>query len=302
MTVTGATLHNLKNVTVDIPTGVLTVVTGVAGSGKSTLINDVFLAQHPEAIVIDQSARERVAAGPPRPPTPGSWTTSGSCSPRPTRSARRFSASTRRAPAPNCHGLGVIYTDLAFMDGLKSPCEVCEGQRFSGEVLAYTLRGKSISDVLDMTAAEALAFFTEKKLQAVLHAMNDVGPRLPQLGQPLSTLSGGEGQRLKLATELHKEGSVYVMDEPTTGLHLSDIGQLLEIIDRLVDAGNTVIVIEHHLDVIKHADWIIDLGPEGGSQGGNVIFTGTPRDLLDARGSFTAEFLRREVGHPVTAS
>ena len=192
---------------------------------------------------------------------------------------------------PNCSGLGVVYTDLAFMAGVVSTCEICEGKRFKPEVLAYTLRGETISDVLDMTAEDALAFFSEKKIRAVLGAMNDVGLGYLKLGQPLSTVSGGEGQRLKLATELHKHGSVYVMDEPTTGLHLSDIGLLMGIIDRLVDAGNTVILIEHHLDVIRQADWIIDLGPEGGSAGGDVVFEGVPKALLTCDRSITASFL-----------
>jgi excinuclease ABC A subunit len=196
---------------------------------------------------------------------------------------------------PNCNGLGVVYTDLAFMEGIVSTCEICEGKRFKAEVLAYHLRGKTISDVLDMTVEEALDFFTEKKVKAVLRAMNDVGLGYLRLGQPLSTLSGGEGQRLKLATELHKQGSVYVMDEPTTGLHLSDIGLLMAIIDRLVEAGNTVILIEHHLDVIRQADWVIDMGPEGGSQGGRVIFAGTPAALCTAEGSLTGEHLARSL-------
>lgn len=185
----------------------------------------------------------------------------------------------------------MVYTDLAFMEAIATPCELCEGKRFKLEVLAYRLRGKTISDVLDMTVEEALAFFSEPNVKAVLQAMNDVGLGYIRLGQPLSTVSGGEGQRPKLATELHKQGSVYVMDEPTTGLHLSDIGQLLAIIDRLVDAGNTVIVIEHHLDVIRQADWIIDLGPEGGSAGGEVLFEGPPQDLKKNKRSNTARFL-----------
>ncbi|MDQ2830704.1 MAG: ATP-binding cassette domain-containing protein, partial [Chloroflexota bacterium] len=162
---------------------------------------------------------------------------------------------------------------------------------FKPEVLAYHLRGKTISDVLDMTVEEALTFFTEKKVRAVLQAMNDVGLGYLRLGQPLSTVSGGEGQRLKLATELHKQGSVYVMDEPTTGLHLSDIGLLLGIIDRLADAGNTVVLIEHHLDVIRQADWIIDLGPEGGAAGGAVLFEGPPQELKNCERSITAWFM-----------
>jgi excinuclease UvrABC ATPase subunit len=192
---------------------------------------------------------------------------------------------------PNCNGLGEVYTDLAFMEGIVSTCEICEGKRFKAEVLVYHLRGKTISDVLDMTVEEALTYFTEKKVKAVLQAMNDVGLGYLRLGQPLSTLSGGEGQRLKLATELHKKGSVYVMDEPTTGLHLSDIGLLMGIIGRLVDARNTVILIEHHLDVIRQADWIIDLGPEGGSAGGEVLFEGPPRELKNCQRSITAKFI-----------
>ena len=185
----------------------------------------------------------------------------------------------------------MIYTDLAFMEGYASPCDICEGKRFKPEVLTYHLRGKTISDVLDLSAEEALEFFTERKIKAVMQAMNDVGLGYVRLGQPLSTLSGGEGQRLKLATELHKKGRVYVMDEPTTGLHLSDIGQLMGIIDRLVDAPNTVILIEHHRDVIRQADWIIDLGPEGGSGGGEVLFQGPPGDLKNCPRSITAKYV-----------
>jgi excinuclease UvrABC ATPase subunit len=286
----GATLHNLKAVDVDIPLGVLTVVTGVAGSGKSTLINDVFLAQHPDAIVIDQS---RVTANSRSAPA----TYTGIMD-----AIRQAFAKASGAPAslfsfnsegscPNCNGLGVTYTDLAFMEGITATCEVCEGRRFRAEVLAHTLREKTISDVLDMTVEDAVPFFTEKKIRPVVEAMAAVGLGYLKLGQPLSTLSGGEGQRLKLATELHKQGSLYVMDEPTTGLHLSDIGLLMRIIDRLVDAGNTVILIEHHLDVIRQADWIIDLGPEGGRAGGEVLFAGPPADLKACARSITAQYV-----------
>lgn len=290
MTVKDATLHNLKNVTVNIPTGVLTVVTGVAGSGKSTLINDVFLVQHPDAIVIDQS---RVTAN--SRSAPATYTGIMDDIRQAFARANSVSASlfsfNSAGSCPNCNGLGVVYTDLAFMEGTVSTCEICEGKRFKPEVLEHCLRGKTISDVLDMAAEEALDFFTEKKVKAVLQSMNDVGLGYLKLGQPLSTVSGGEGQRLKLATELHKRGSVYVMDEPTTGLHLSDIGQLMVIIDRLVDGKNTVILIEHHLDVIRQADWIIDLGPEGGSAGGEVLFEGPPQQLKECKRSVTASFL-----------
>ena len=286
----GATLHNLKNVSVDIPTGVMTVVTGVAGSGKSTLINDVFLEQHPDAIVIDQS---RVAAN--SRSAPVTYTGIMDEIRKTFAKANDVSASlfsfNSEGSCPNCNGLGVTYADLAFMEGFTSTCEVCEGKRFKAEVLTYTLRGKTISDVLDLTAEEAHDFFTEKKIRPVLRAMNDVGLGYLKLGQPLSTVSGGEGQRLKLATELHKHGSVYVLDEPTTGLHLSDIGQLMGILNRLVDAGNTAILIEHHLDVIRQADWIIDLGPEGGSAGGEVLFSGPPAALKTCARSITARFV-----------
>ncbi|NUQ76402.1 MAG: excinuclease ABC subunit UvrA [Polyangiaceae bacterium] len=290
MTIKNASLYNLKNVTVDIPVGVLTVVTGVAGSGKSTLINDVFLKQHPSAIVIDQS---RVTAN--SRSAPATYTGIMDDIRQAFAKANNVSASlfsfNSEGSCPNCNGLGVVYTDLAFMEGIASPCEICEGKRFKSEVLAYRLRGKTISDVLDMTAEEALALFTEKKIKVVLQAMNDVGLGYLRLGQPLSTLSGGEGQRLKLATELHKKGNVYVMDEPTTGLHLSDIGLLMGIIDKLVDAACSVILIEHHLDVIRQADWIIDLGPEGGSAGGEVLFAGPPNELRGCERSITAKFL-----------
>ncbi len=290
LAITNANLHNLKNVSVNIPTGVLTVVTGVAGSGKSTLINDVFLEQHPDALVIDQS---RVTAN--SRSAPATYTGIMDDIRQAFAKANKVSASlfsfNSDGSCPNCKGLGVVYIDLAFMAGIASPCEICEGKRFKPEVLAYRLRGKTISDVLDMTVEDALDFFTEKKSMAVLQAMNDVGLGYLKLGQPLSTISGGEGQRLKLATELHKKGSVYVMDEPTTGLHLSDITLLMRIVDRLVDAKNTVILIEHHLDVIRQADWIIDLGPEGGSAGGEILFEGPPAELVACERSITAQFI-----------
>ncbi|WP_346346791.1 excinuclease ABC subunit UvrA [Streptomyces sp. SID161] len=294
LTVSGARHHNLKDVTVGFPTGVLTVVTGVAGSGKSTLVNDAFLSRHPDAVVIDQSS----ITGSRRSSTA---TYTGLLDPIRKLfakangvSAALFSANSKGA-CPTCQGLGVLYTDLAFMDTLKSVCDACGGRRFSPEVLGHRLRGRSIGDVLEMTAAEAAEFFTEPRLRPVLHALNDVGLDYLRLGQPLSTLSGGECQRLRLATDLHRNGSVYVMDEPTTGLHMSDTRRLLGIVERLADQGNTVIVIEHDLDVVTSADWIIDLGPEGGSGGGRVLFEGTPADLLKTGGSHTAEYLRRHL-------
>ncbi|XCM33542.1 excinuclease ABC subunit UvrA [Streptomyces parvus] len=294
LTVSGANGHNLKDVSVDFPTGVLTVITGVAGSGKSSLVNDEFLSRCPDAIVIDQTA---VTAN----RRSNSATYTGLMDPIRKMfakangvSASLFSANSQGA-CPNCQGLGMIYTDLAFLETLKSVCEVCHGRRFTEEVLEKRLRGRSISDVLEMTAAEAVEFFTEPKLRRILLALNEVGLEYLRLGQPLSTLSGGECQRLKLATDLHRTGGVYVLDEPTTGLHMSDTQRLLGIMQRLVTQGNTVLVIEHNLDVVKSADWIIDLGPEAGSGGGQVLFEGTPAELVKSGTSHTAEYLRRDL-------
>jgi excinuclease UvrABC ATPase subunit len=286
-----ARANNLQNVSVAIPTGVLTVVTGVAGSGKSSLIHYSFLPQYPDAIVIDQAA-----VGVSSRSTPATYTgimddirkafaTKNKVSPS------LFSFNSKGACA-TCQGLGVIYTNLSFMDEVKIPCETCGGQRFKDEVLAYRLAGQSIADVLSMSVREAREFFSTKEIVRRLQALSDVGLDYLTLGQPLSTLSGGEGQRIKLASELHKKGSIYVMDEPTTGLHMSDISHLLAILNRLVDTGNTVIVIEHNLDIIKNADWIIDLGPEGGNKGGKVMFAGTPQQLLNAPHSLTSAYLR----------
>jgi len=292
LSVKNASINNLKNVSVEIPTGVLTVVTGVAGSGKSSLINEAFLQQHPDAVVIDQSA-----VGANSRSNPATYTGILDDVRKAFASANKVSASlfsfNSKGACENCQGQGAIYTDLGFLDGIKTPCEVCGGKRFKQEVLDYRLNGKSISDVLNMTVAQALEFFEIKEVVKKLQAMSDVGLDYLKLGQPLSTLSGGECQRIKLASELHKKGSIYVMDEPTTGLHMSDIGHLLEIMNRLVDTGNTVIVIEHNLDVIKNADWIIDMGPEGGSKGGQVMFEGTPKDLASAKQSLTSAYIAR---------
>ena len=286
-----AKVNNLQNISVNIPTGVLTVVTGVAGSGKSSLINEVFLQQHPDAIVIDQSA-----VGISSRSNPATYTGILDDVRKAFAAANKVNASlfsfNSKGACENCQGLGVIYTDLAFLSEVKTPCEVCEGRRFKDEVLAYTLNGKSISDVLAMNVQQALEFFEIKEVTRKLQAMSDVGLDYLSLGQPLSTLSGGECQRIKLASELHKKGSVYIMDEPTTGLHMSDIGHLLEVINRLVDTGNTVVVIEHNLRVIKNADWIIDMGPDGGSKGGTIMFEGTPEGLLKAKRSITSQYLK----------
>ncbi|MFI6982616.1 ATP-binding cassette domain-containing protein [Embleya sp. NPDC050154] len=287
----GANLHNLRNVDVDIPTGVLTVVTGVAGSGKSTLISDVLVAAHPQAVVVDQSGvgissrstpatyvgvldtvRKLFAKANDVDPGMFTFNSLGAC--------------------PECQGRGVIRTDMAFMDPVTTRCEACEGRRFRDEVLAYRLRGKSIVEVLALTAEEAVDYFTEKALRTRVRSLVSVGLGYLTLGQPLSSLSGGELQRLKLASELHKAGSVYILDEPTTGLHMSDVETLIRLLDRLVDAGNTVVVVEHNLDVVKRADHVLDLGPGGGKHGGTVVFEGTPAELVKAEDSATAEFLR----------
>ena len=286
-----ASVNNLQDVTVNIPIGVLTVVTGVAGSGKSSLINGAFLATHPDAIVVDQSA-----VGTSTRSNPATYTGLMDDVRKAFATANKVNAGlfsfNSKGACENCQGLGVVYVDLTFLESVKLPCEVCEGRRFKDEVLAYKLGGKSISDVLEMTVDQALDFFDNKDIRPKLQAMSDVGLGYIRLGQPLSTLSGGECQRIKLASELHKKGSIYVMDEPTTSLHMSDIERLLTIFNRLVDSGNTVVVIEHNQDVISNADWVIDIGPEAGSKGGTVVFEGTPKQLLKAKDSLTGKHLR----------
>lgn len=291
ISIKNATLHNLQNVSVDIPTSVLTVVTGVAGSGKSSLINQTFLRQHGDAIVIDQAA-----VGVSSRSNPATYTGILDDVRKAFATVNKANASlfsfNSKGACETCQGLGFIYTDVAFLDEVKTLCETCGGKRFKEEVLAYKLDGKSISEVLGMSVREALDFFKIKEIVRKLQALSDVGLDYLTLGQPLSTLSGGECQRIKLASELQKKGSIYVMDEPTTGLHMSDISNFLTIINRLVDSGNTVIVIEHNLDVIKNADWIIDMGPEGGNKGGKVVFEGTPKELLSAKHSLTSAYLK----------
>ncbi|MCW5882725.1 MAG: excinuclease ABC subunit UvrA, partial [Anaerolineae bacterium] len=289
--IANARANNLQNVSVNIPTGVLTVVTGVAGSGKSSLIHYSFLPQFPDAIVIDQSAVGANSRSNPATYT-GIMDDIRKVFAKENQVSPSLFSFNSKGACETCQGLGVIYTDLGFMEGIKTPCETCGGKRFKDEVLTYTLDGKSISDVLSMSVGEALGFFTANEIVRRLRALSDVGLDYLTLGQPLSTLSGGECQRIKLASELHKNGSIYVMDEPTTGLHMSDISHLLAIVNRLVDTGNTVIVIEHNLDIIRNADWIIDMGPEGGHKGGKVMFEGTPLQLLNAPQSLTSAYLR----------
>jgi excinuclease UvrABC ATPase subunit len=289
--VKGADRHNLRDVTVEFPTGVLTVVTGVAGSGKSTLVAE-FTAAHADAVVVDQSSIGISARSTPATYV-GIMDTVRKIFARATGTEPGLFSFNSSGACGTCEGRGIIYTDLAFMDPVTTACHDCEGRRFRDEVLRLTVGGSSIADVLEMTADQALEFFEDASVRRRLRALRDVGLTYLTLGQPLSTLSGGERQRVKLATRLHRTGAVYVLDEPTTGLHMSDVDGLLALLDRLVDAGNTVVVVEHNLDVVAHADWIIDLGPDGGRDGGRVIFTGTPRELLGAPDSFTADHLRR---------
>ena len=299
MKVRGARTHNLKGVDVDIPLGVLVVVTGVAGSGKSSLIRGSVVGR--EGVVSVDQAPIRGS----RRSNPATYTDLL----EPIRKAfakangvkpALFSANSEGA-CPTCNGAGVIYTDLAMMAGVTTVCEDCEGRRFQASVLEYKFGGRNIAEVLDLAVEEAVRFFGAGEARtpaahAILQRMAEVGLGYLRLGQPLTTLSGGERQRLKLATHMGEDGGVYVLDEPTTGLHLADLRQLLGLLDRLVDAGKSVIVIEHHQAVMAHADWIIDLGPGAGHDGGRVVFEGTPAALVAARKTLTGEHLAAFVG------
>ncbi len=295
----GARANNLTGVDVDIPLGVLCVVTGVAGSGKSSLVNQS-MPTDAAVVTIDQSAIKGS-----RRSSPATYT--GLLEPVRKAFAKAngvkpalFSSNSEGA-CPACNGQGQIYTELGFMDTVVTPCEVCEGRRFQDEVLQYTLGGKDISQVLAMPVDEAREHFAEGEAKvpaahAILARLSDVGLGYLTLGQPLTTLSGGERQRLKLASQMGDKGEVYVLDEPTTGLHLADVDRLLGLLDRLVDSGKSVIVIEHHQAVMAHADWIIDLGPGAGHEGGRVVFEGTPADLVADSGTLTGKHLARYVG------
>ncbi len=289
----GASLHNLRDVDVDVPLGILTVVTGVAGSGKSSLIHGS-LAGRDEVVVVDQT------------PIKGSRRSSPATYTGVLDEIRKlfakqngvkpalFSANSEGA-CPACKGLGVIITNLGFTQSVETRCELCEGSGFSDAVLEYTVEGRTIADVLAMSVEEAIAFCADAGLKgtaaATLARMSDVGLGYITLGQALGTLSGGERQRLKLAISMAKKGAIYILDEPTTGLHLADVADLLALLDALVDAGNSVIAIEHHQAVMAHADWIIDVGPGAGRDGGTVVFEGTPADLVASGATLTAQHL-----------
>lgn len=293
--VRGATLHNLKNVDVDIPLGILTVVTGVAGSGKSSLIRDVFAKQYEEQVVlIDQSAitatgrstvctflgffdEIRKVFATENGVDKGLFTFNG------------------KGACPHCKGRGHITTELIFMEPVTTVCEYCNGSRYSEEALKYFYKGKSIVDVLAMSVEDAVSFFEgNKKITGKLNALMEVGLPYISLGQPLSTFSGGERQRVKLAQNIKKKGNIYILDEPTTGLHSADIKKVVDILEDIVERGNTVIVIEHNTDVMKLADYIIDVGPDGGTKGGKIVFTGTPEEMYKNADTITAKYLRKE--------
>ncbi|MFE7067290.1 ATP-binding cassette domain-containing protein [Microbacterium sp. NPDC057658] len=292
--VRGASTNNLQNIDVDIPTGVLTVVTGVAGSGKSSLIHGSVTGRE-GVVAIDQSAIKGS-----RRSNPATYT--GLLEPIRKAFAKAngvrpalFSANSEGA-CPTCKGAGVIITELGFMDTIETPCEDCGGKRFQAAVLEYKLGGKDITEVLDLPVSEARVFFSEGEAKlpaaaAILGRLEDVGLGYLSLGQPLSTLSGGERQRIKLAIQMGEKGDVYVLDEPTTGLHLADVDTILGLLDRLVDAGKTVVVIEHHQAVMAHADWIIDVGPGAGHDGGRIVFEGTPAELVADASTLTGEHL-----------
>ncbi|HYO97396.1 MAG TPA: ATP-binding cassette domain-containing protein, partial [Polyangiaceae bacterium] len=297
--VRGASAHNLQKVDVDIPLGVLVVVTGVAGSGKSSLIRGS-VSTRDGVVSVDQTAIRGSRRSNPATytdllePIRKAFAKANGVKPA------LFSANSEGA-CSTCNGAGMIYTDLGMMAEVSTVCEDCEGRRFQASVLNYRLGGLNIAEVLDLPVKEAVAFFDSGDARtpaahAILRRMADVGLGYLRLGQPLTTLSGGERQRLKLATQLGAEGGVYVLDEPTTGLHLADVEQLLGLLDRLVDSGKSVIVIEHHQAVMAHADWIIDLGPGAGHDGGRVVFEGTPAELIKKRSTLTGKHLAEYVG------
>lgn len=291
-----AKLHNLKSVDVDIPLGVLTVVTGVAGSGKSSLIRDVFAKQYADQVVlIDQSAitatgRSTVCT------FMGFFDEVRKLLAKENHVSESLFTFNGKGACPVCKGRGFITTELVFMEPVTTMCECCNGTRYSKEALGYFYRGKSVVDILHMSVEEAYDFFTEnRKIKEKLSALMEVGLPYISLGQPLATFSGGERQRVKLAQHINKKGNIYILDEPTTGLHPSDVEKIMRIFECIVDRGNTVIIIEHNTDVMKLADYLIDVGPDGGTRGGRIVFTGTPKEMLEKGETITARYLRNHM-------
>lgn len=284
--------NNLKNVSVEIPKKVLTCISGVAGSGKSSLIHTAFLRENPDSIVIDQSPIGRSTRS-----NPATYVGVFDDIRKVFATANNLDASifsfNSKGGCPKCKGVGFIHLDMALLDPVKTGCELCKGKRYNEHALSYAFNDRNIAEVLDMTIIEAIQFFDQKSINKKLELLEKVGLGYLKLGQSLSTLSGGECQRVKLASELHKEGNIYILDEPTTGLHLSDISLIIKLLNVLVDNGNTLIVIEHNLDIINIADWIIDIGPEGGISGGEVIFEGTPKEIVNQKSSYTGRYLKK---------
>lgn len=285
-----SSLHNLNNTQLSVPTGLFTVITGVAGSGKSTLVEQVFAKEHPEAVIIDQAplhanSRSSIAT------YTGILDRLRQIFAKETGKPAGFFSANSTGGCPECKGKGTVELNLSFMDNVSVECPTCHGSKFKTEVLDYKIRGLSIVDMMHMTVEEAVAFFNDKKISAKLQAVENVGLSYLQIGQTLDTLSGGEGQRLKIAAELLNDGNLYILDEPTTGLHTADTANMIRIINDLVDQGNTVIVIEHNTDVMRAADWIVDIGPDGGSRGGQIVYAGPVAGIKNIKDSITAEYI-----------
>ena len=294
MEIRNASVHNLKNISIKLPTGVFVCVTGVAGSGKSSLILDVFAKTHPGAIVVDQSPVGRSSRSNPATYVGVFDLIRNEFGQATGKHASYFSFNSHGA-CPKCKGTGQLKVEMHFLEPVTVTCDECEGRRYRPEVLRLRYKGKAIHDVLRMTIGEAIEFFESPETRRRLTLLQDVGLDYLELGQTVSSLSGGEAQRIKLAKELHKKGNIYILDEPTTGLHLADIAKLLAVINQLVDAGNTVIVIEHNMEIVKNADWIIDMGPEGGSRGGEIIAEGAPEEISKIERSYTGQYLANEL-------
>lgn len=291
-----ACINNLKNLNVKIPKGILTCITGVAGSGKSSLIHGCFASEHPEAVIIDQSpigktSRANAAT------YIGVFNLIRKAFARATQHEASLFSFNSKGACPKCNGQGTLSFDLHFLDEVRMVCDACEGRRYNADVLKLKMSGHNIADVLNMTVNQAMEYFSDKAIRKHLGLLQDVGLGYLKLGQSLSSLSGGESQRLKIATELNYESNIYIMDEPTTGLHLSDTENFIGIITKLVENHNTVVIIEHNPEIIRYADWVIDMGPEGGKKGGEILFEGTPGELIKCPDSYTGQYLAAYLSH-----